>query len=308
MLQREIAKEMTTHEGMRELSDKYEAELRSTHEATARTLEKQRRELESNFLARTKQLDAEIVQRRFQCTKECEAIIAAQQAKTEVVLSALEKLGPEELLAQSEAENLTLRGEIVALREQLEKHQPALMTDQQREEGMVHSLSAFFNFKEGDAYRSQSEPVCKPDEPIASPAVVMRQLQLKKQQQELEAAKQKAVQAEDFIRADELKEEIRKLNTKMDSWAPTKPLVTITTLRVKQEYITNFTSSWQEPPRTRLLQSHQDKAEFIMYEAHPSEADMQAIIDTPDEIKWGDVAGWLEEPSKTECFDAVHML
>ena len=34
--------------------------------------------------------------------------------------------------------------------------------------------------------------------------------------------------------------------------------------QVKDDHVGDFSGSWQEPPRTRLLQSSEDPAEFVM--------------------------------------------
>jgi hypothetical protein len=76
----------------------------------------------------------------------------------------------------------------------------------------------------------------------------------------------------------------------MNGGVVARAVVTVTHLKVKPSFIKGFTSSWQEPPRTRLLQDTVDESVFIMYEAHPKKQDAEALIGTPDEAKWGEIA------------------
>ena len=61
----------------------------------------------------------------------------------------------------------------------------------------------------------------------------------------------------------------------------------------------NHEQSVQEPGNRRfdVLQSVDDPARFVLYEAYASEADAAAHKQTPHYLKWRDtVAGWMAEP------------
>ena len=57
ILHREIASQMQINKGLRDSHKHYELELRRAHDETSKTLEKQRRELESSFAQRSRQLE-----------------------------------------------------------------------------------------------------------------------------------------------------------------------------------------------------------------------------------------------------------
>ena len=85
--------------------------------------------------------------------------------------------------------------------------------------------------------------------------------------------------------------------------------VTLVHVRVKPEYVEafirvtheNHLSSVQEAGNRRfdVLQSPDDPACFVLYEAYASEADALAHKQTAHYLKWRDtVAGWMAEPRR----------
>lgn len=162
-----------------------DATLRKNHSEAIVLLEKQRRDLETNFLARSRHLDEELAARRAHCEKDCEAMLVAQQGKIDAVLKALDKIGPDQLVANAEKQNSALRVQIELMRKEIEELKGG---------GVVGSLTTFFKWdQEDEEVPLHKDAICNPEEPLANQKHLMRQLKLKKQENELEDAKRKAI-------------------------------------------------------------------------------------------------------------------
>jgi len=310
LLRRECERQLSGDGGIAKMAAKYEIQLREAYDKRINSLETQRRQMEDAIALRAQELDAELAERRYQCEVECKQIVEAKRTRVEALLKSLEKLGPDEIAAAADARNLRLRAEIDRLRlevEEVKSEQSAQLA--QTSSATTGQESSFMedllNFDADIPARQADENLFDPQNPKVDTTAKLQQLRLQQQVRELEAAKKKAIEVEDYIRADELKEEIRKLKKKEGGPAP-RPIVTVTHLRVHDEKVQKFMEAWQEPPRTRLLQDTTDDSVFIMYEAHPTRADADAMISTSDDIKWGEIASWLAEATKTHVFTAVH--
>ena len=259
-------------------------------------------------------------ERRYQCEVECKALADAQKVRIEAVIEALEKLGPDEIAAAADARNMRLRAEIERLKKDLDqvtlgatgygggagKRGIPLNTAEAKKD-KANFIDGLLSFESPLPARNPEESPFDPMKSGSESAAKLAQLRVQKQIRELEELKQLCIQDEDFIRADEIKEEIQKMKKKhvVASEAP-RAVVTVTHIKVLPNFVTKFAGSWQEPPRTRLLQDTVDESVFIMYEAHPKRQDADAFISMPDNAKWGEVATWLAEPTKTHVFTAVN--
>ena len=93
-------------------------------------------------------------------------------------------------------------------------------------------------------------------------------------------------------------------------------VVTTVMVSVKPEHINDFIeatianheASIKEPGNKRcdVLQSADDPAGFVLYEAYESEEDAAAHKKTPHYLSWREtVAGWMAEPRKGVPYVAV---
>ena len=93
--------------------------------------------------------------------------------------------------------------------------------------------------------------------------------------------------------------------------------VTLVEIQVKQEHLQDFIAasrlnheaSLQEPGNLRfdILQSPQDPARFIFYEAYASEADALRHKQTSHYAKWRDtVADWMAIPRRGISYDGLY--
>lgn len=92
--------------------------------------------------------------------------------------------------------------------------------------------------------------------------------------------------------------------------------VTLVHVHVKPEHVDEFIAttranheaSIREPGNRRfdVLQSGEDPAHFILYEAYATAADALAHKQTPHYLKWRDaVAVWMVQPRRGEVFKAL---
>ncbi len=93
-------------------------------------------------------------------------------------------------------------------------------------------------------------------------------------------------------------------------------IVTLVHVRVRAEHIQDFIeatrrnheASIREPGCRRfdVLQSAEDPARFILYEAYASETDAAAHKQTPHYAAWRDAVGpWMAEPRRGDRYTAL---
>jgi len=326
LLRKECGRLLQRDDSLSGIARTFETKLREHYDARVATIEKQRDEMEESIKNRTDEFEREISEKRYQCEVECRAMADGQKARIEAVMDTLEKLGPDEIAAAADARNMRLKAQIESLQMQLDQatqgYNPPLnqleKSNQQQDPSTsaqkawpevvtdANFIDGLLTFNNDEPVRDPSQSPFDPSNPKMDSAAKLEQLRVQKQIRDLEDAKQIAIREEDFIKADELKEDLRKLRKKGHTTSP-RAIVTVTHLKVKDSFVKAFAASWQEPPRTRLLQDTVDESVFIMYEAHPKREDADSLIGTPDNVKWGEIATWLAEPTKTHIFTAVHM-
>jgi len=321
LLRKECGRLLQRDDSLAGVARVFEEKLRENYDKQMVEIEKQRQEMEESVSRRRQKADVEMSERRYQCEVECKVLADAQKVRIEAVMEALERLGPDEIAAAADARNMRLRAEIERLKKDLDQvtlgatgyggHTAGKggipLNAAAATKDKANFIDGLLSFESPLPARNPEESPFDPMRSGSESAAKLAQLRVQKQIRELEELKQLCIQDEDFIRADEIKEEIRKMKKKhvITADAP-RAIVTVTHIKILPNFVTKFAGSWQEPPRTRLLQDTVDESVFIMYEAHPKRQDADAFIGMADNAKWGEVAAWLAEPTKTHVFTAVN--